>query len=282
MITCNLMGGLGNQIFQIFTTLAYAIKSGHIYNFANIEILGGGSTTIRHTYWNSFFKELKQYTVNTFPNFEIIRENNFEYNILPLKTIKDNPNILLFGYFQSYKYFEHEFKTICRLIKLQDMKSDLLNKITYNSEYFRSTICMHFRMGDYKKTPQFHPIMGYTYYESALQYILNKSTCMDKVLYFCEDGDVIDVNEIINKLQLQFPNVLFVRCDNNLEDWEQMLVMSMCSHNIIANSSFSWWGAYFNENVNKIVCYPSVWFGPAANHNTIDLFPDNWSKIQCD
>ena len=55
--------------------------------------------------------------------------------------------------------------------------------------------------------------------------------------------------------------------------------MSLCEHNIIANSTFSWWGAYFNTNVNKIVCYPSLWFGKNCNNNVKDLFPEKWIKI---
>ena len=55
--------------------------------------------------------------------------------------------------------------------------------------------------------------------------------------------------------------------------------MSCCQHNIIANSTFSWWGAYFNSNNNKIVCYPDTWFQPSVIHNTKDLFPDEWNKI---
>lgn len=281
MITCNLMGGLGNQIFQIFTTIAFAIKTGHLYNFSSAETLGTGSTTVRHTYWNSFFKELKYFTIKSFNNFDIIREKHYEYNVILLKDIREKENILLYGYFQSYKYFENEFKSICNLIKLKQMKQDLLNKITYKSTQFNSTISMHFRMGDYKKSPQFHPIMEYSYYEKSLQHILQKTKNITTVMYFCEDEDIHDVNEIINKLQVQFSDLLFTRCYNMLADWEQMLVMSLCSHNIIANSSFSWWGAYLNENANKIVCYPSVWFGPSAKHDTKDLFPDTWFEILC-
>lgn len=55
--------------------------------------------------------------------------------------------------------------------------------------------------------------------------------------------------------------------------------MSLCNHNIIANSTFSWWGAYFNINPEKIVCYPNVWFGSECNNSTQDLFPKNWVKI---
>ena len=65
-----------------------------------------------------------------------------------------------------------------------------------------------------------------------------------------------------------------------MSDWEEMLAMSLCNHNIIANSTFSWWGAYFNSNEDKIVCYPSVWFGPELkNNNTVDLFPEEWKCI---
>jgi hypothetical protein len=58
-----------------------------------------------------------------------------------------------------------------------------------------------------------------------------------------------------------------------------MLLMSVCDHNIIANSTFSWWGAYLNQNPSKIVCYPGTWFGPALKHDTRDLFPTDWVKM---
>ena len=72
----------------------------------------------------------------------------------------------------------------------------------------------------------------------------------------------------------------FIKADDKAVDWQQLLLMSCCQHNIIANSTFSWWGAYFNENKNKIVCYPDVWFGSKLAHNdTKDLFLDSWDKI---
>ena len=95
---------------------------------------------------------------------------------------------------------------------------------------------------------------------------------------------VLSANTIVNisiaVLQRKFPNITFVKASDELYDWEQMLLMSCCDHHIIANSSFSWWGAYFNPSKEKIVCYPSVWFGPKLAYMDVkDLFPDSWEKI---
>mgnify|MGYP000378992263 CR=1 FL=1 len=95
-----------------------------------------------------------------------------------------------------------------------------------------------------------------------------------------EDNDLDDVLITIDYLKDKFKDYDFERGYNELEDWEQMLLMSCCHHNIIANSSFSWWGAYFNDWENKIVCYPSLWFGKAVNYNTKDLCPLNWIRIK--
>lgn len=79
-----------------------------------------------------------------------------------------------------------------------------------------------------------------------------------------------------------FPVLVFEKASDEIEDWEQMLVMSSCEHNIIANSSFSWFGAYFNMNKEKIICYPDTWFcGSGSNISTDDLFPPLWKKIKC-
>ena len=70
--------------------------------------------------------------------------------------------------------------------------------------------------------------------------------------------------------------------DDALPDHEQLLIMTCCDHNIISNSTFSWWGAYMNENPNRTVCYPSVWFGEYFEHtnDTKDLMSNDWVKIQ--
>lgn len=277
MITCNLMGGLGNQLFQIFITISQSIITKNGFKFSDAKTLGEGSTTIRHTYWDSFLSNLQPFLTSSFPEMIVIREDNFVDYKIPSEFIK-NKNILFFGYFQSYKYFHNEYDTITRLLGVKKLKSTLENKLSFDKN---NTISMHFRLGDYKNLQDYHPIMRYEYYENSLQYILTKLSVSDlNVIYFCEDGDVEDVNITIKKLTDKFKSLTFTRASNELADWEQMLLMSLCQHNIIANSSFSWWGAYLNSNTEKIVCYPAIWYGERANVDTRHMFPESWTKME--
>jgi hypothetical protein len=280
------MGGLGNQIFQIFATISYAIKSRNEFKFLNVNTLGGGSTTIRNTFWKSFFSRLKPFLIENIPqSSHVIREKDFTFNELPVYEMLGH-DTLIFGYFQSYKYFEDNYPIICRIIDLEKMKKGLQDKVynIYPNLDLQNCISMHFRIGDYKAIQHVHPIMTKDYYYRALNFIKNNSNTKTKtkftIVYFCQDTDLEDVSKIIDYLEEEFEDCEFVRGEKSLEDWEQMLFMSCCHHNIIANSSFSWWGAYFNSWKDKIVCYPSTWFGPSAPHNTKDLCPNSWNKIQ--
>jgi hypothetical protein len=277
------MGGLGNQIFQIFTTISYAIRSRKQFKFLNLNQLGGGSTTIRYTFWNTFFANLRPFLIRELPDkIHIIREKGFPYNELSHLELILNEDIYLYGYFQSYKYFHNEYSMIYRLIGLDKLKEKLLDKLQLNKNDLEKYISMHFRIGDYKKVQEFHPLATYEFYERSLEHIQNSNVPSEKlnILYFCEDVDIEDVSSIINRLQIKFPDYNFERGEQDLADWEQMLYMSLCHHNIIANSSFSWWGAYFNSWEKKIVCYPSVWFGEVAKNDTTDLCPSEWVKIK--
>ena len=285
MLTCTLMGGLGNQLFQIFATISYAIK-GHVqFAFLNVESLGGGEgTTKRHTYWNSLFHKLSPFLRNNFPQLKYVKENGFQYNSFNPQFFMGN-DVCLHGYFQSYMYFQEYYKQIYNLLDIENQKNYVIKKIKsinylIDENFMNKSISLHFRMGDYKKIQHFHPIMTVNYYTRCLQFIQQKNLNEKfNVLYFCEDDDINDVKKIIEQLSSVVPEYNFIRASNLLVDWEQLLLMSCCSHNIIANSSFSWWGACFNSNSGKIVCYPSVWFGPSAGHNTSDLCPPSWRKI---
>jgi len=269
MITCNLCGGLGNQLFQIFTTISYSIKNKNIFKFLNSNTLGGNGCTLRYTYWNNFLYNIKPHLIENIPeDIHIIGETKHEFNELP---IMSNSDYILFGYFQSYKYFEDNFDEICKIINLNQFKKELP---------INNTISMHFRIGDYKPIQNCHPVLQKSYYFNCLKFIeFKQSNIKFNIIYFYEDNDINDVLQIISYLKMEFPDFNFIPKENNQQDWEQMITMSTCSHNIIANSTFSWWGAYFNTSPTKIVCYPSIWFGPSIPDSVKDVCPPDWHKI---
>jgi hypothetical protein len=335
------MGGLGNQLFQLFATIAYSIKHKRKLIFPYADKLYTG--TIRNTYWDSFLNTLKMYTYYDnnihFTNdmlsiFTRYKEYSFEFNEIPSSGYD---KLLLLGYYQSYKYFENEKNSIFSLIRLRRQQENILLENPLFSSY-SNKISMHFRLGDYKEIQNCHPLMPYEYYEKSLDFIVNNNSeyvckmdnsefnktfikveCDDddeengddektnisistnvcqlsnnnekdnekeknerkkyNVFYFCQKEDNEIVSVIINKLKEKFTNVSFFKVDDELPDWKQLLLMSCCNHNIIANSTFSWWGAYFNDYSDKIICYPNKWFGVSIDSNVKDLFPPEWNKI---
>ena len=292
MITIVLQGGLGNQMFQLFTLIAYALDNNVQFliprNKVDSRSAGGA---VRPTYWDSLFSNIKGFLFNNKnDSLRIIREKSFKYEKLP-KIHSNNDHLKLFGYFQSPKYFENQMENILKLLQLREKKQVIFDK--YIGEYKDTfiNVAMHFRIGDYA-TPQHsqaHPIQSYEYYKNSISHLIptlletsKRENKRLKVIYFYEEADIGKVMSIIDKLVKEFPMLDFKPRPKDLEDWEEMLLMSCCDHNIIANSSFSWWGAYLNDNPEKMVCYPSRWFsGSMANNDMSDLFPtDNkWIKI---
>jgi len=281
MITCNLMGGLGNQLFQIFATISYAIKSLNRFQFLNLKQLGGGSTTVRYTFWDTLLANMKPFLIQFLPEGTIVvKEKEYSYNELPVIEMI-NKNVIIYGYFQSYKYFQVNYKIICRILGIEKKRNQLLSRMGLTMDHFDNSVSLHFRIGDYKKVQEYHPIATYDYYEKALTRIQNRFPDQTfDVYYFCEDVDTDEVLGIIQKLEVAFSLFKFIRGENSLADWEQLLLMSCCHHNIIANSSFSWWAAYLNNREDKVVCYPAVWFGPFVNNDTKDLCPTEWTVIE--
>jgi len=288
-ISCKYMGGLGNQLFQIFTTIAYSLKH-------NISFIFPYMTQIdekRHSYWDSFLIDLyKNTTINpewklnnnylaTIPTY---RENGFHFQQIPNSSIP----FQLFGYFQSYKYFINEQERIFKLIHLREQQQNILQEFKYlfNDLENITYISLHFRLGDYVLLQDHHPILPLEYYKKSIDYILSflSSFRKIKIFYFCEANDNEIVLGNIDKLKYKFQeeNIEFIKMKDDIPDWKQLLIMSVCNHNIIANSTFSWWGAFFNANPHKLVCYPSSWFGvKKQNYILNDLFPDIWKKIEC-
>ena len=334
MITTNLKGGLGNQLFQICNLIAYCYENKEIINediqfwflYTPIFI----ANTNRTPYWNSFFIELQQYVYANIPenikNTSVFKYNEpfFEYKKIPTVVEKElyekfqqeekekNINIELNGYFQSNKYFEKYKDKIFNLIKIKEKQTEVCKNIK-NRIDFENTISLHFRLGDYKQFPDIHPIVTYKYYVKSIYYILKHgrfdTSKKINILYFHEnniDVDIKNVKNIISHLKHIYKNIQFIDIHELLllepsqssqssqssqfsqsskkiiyEDWEELLIMSKCNSHIIPNSTFSWWGAYFNDSENKIVTYPNIWFGVNCSHNTKDLCPETWNCVEC-
>ena len=286
-VSVHLMGGLGNQLFQIFTAIAYGMRHTRKVVFPYNDKLSTG--IIRDTYWNNFLSALKQMTTlnekNEYGNdalskFPMYKEYSFIYNDIP--NFNGHKEVMLYGYFQSYKYFEVEKTTIFSLLRLRKFQDSMVHEYPDLLKDNFHKVSMHFRLGDYKEIQECHPLMPYDYYQHALHYIntmhIDKKM---KVLYLCQAEDNIVVSEIIDRLKQEFPHIFFIKVCDTIPDWKQMLIMSCCQDNIIANSTFSWWGGYFNDKPNRIVCYPSKWFGPKlSSHDTSELFPLTWTKIE--
>ena len=290
MISANIVGGIGNQLFIIFNAIAHSLRSNTPFVFIRNESHGGTGCIARNTYWNTFLKELTPYLVHEFPKsqrIEPIHEEGFEYKECYGWEYAENRIYVYEGYFQSFKYFQDVFEPIYKMIQIDAFKENAKQWFSKNQIDPHTVISMHFRIGDYKPLQFYHPLMTYKYYEKSLDVITNKhdqDTPNPKiVLYFCEKQDISDVMQIINPLQFKFPQYNFIWCVNekcsDILDYEQLLIMSECRHNIIANSTFSWWGAYLNQTPDKIVCYPKIWFGPGMQANVRDLFPEQWTRI---
>uniref|UniRef100_A0A6C0EWG7 Glycosyl transferase family 11 n=1 Tax=viral metagenome TaxID=1070528 RepID=A0A6C0EWG7_9ZZZZ len=297
MITCVIMGGLGNQLFQIYTTIALSIETKTVFKFPMNKLV---SDSRNNTYWDKFLKALnKHVTIIDIKNVKLplYKEKDFKYNKIQISPdiIKKTGGVMLYGYYQSHKYFDNYYSTISQYINLNESIQTVRNTF-YKKYENKNVISMHFRIGDYKFLQNCHPILGVEYYINSINSIksilnsLHTDNTKWTILYFCEDADIIEVETKINKIKTKCMeseaplDLEFERANSNpeseIEDWQELLLMSCCQHNIIANSSFSWWAAYFNTNPNKIVCYPEKWFGPQlSQHNTKDLFPPSWNKI---
>lgn len=279
MIYIEIMGGLGNQLFQIFTGISYAIdnKTAFKIKFNKADLISPvDGISKRPTYWDNFLNSIRGFTYTERPMLPVFSEKEaFKYNKIHIVS----EEFILFGYFQSYLYFENNKDTIIRLLKI-DKNKELVKNENLNFFKNKSPISMHFRIGDYAKASQVHPILDVEYYKQALKSLSEKIPNLSRdyyIIYFFEPIDKDVVYEKIKLLQQEYPGIEFRPCNENIEDYKQMLLMSCCSHNILANSTFSWWGAYFNNNPEKIVVYPEKWINTRDKLN--DLHIKSWIFI---
>lgn len=310
MITATIMGGLGNQLFQIFAVIAAALRNHDTFFFMRQDELEGNPGHPRYTHWTTLLRGLRRYltpsndtTERMFQSLPRWDEIGFHYSAIPTETVKYPKPLRLHGYFQSERYFADKYAEICDMLQLREQQTwikQLYDNETWSGDYSdgklgstrRELVSIHFRIGDYVKNLHIHPVMTVEYYYRAISHIIATAPSVPSaysflIFYESRDKEIVlnhiaelkhrcatDIHGPAYGRDIQFH---FVR--DTIADWQQLLLMSVCDHNIIANSTFSWWGAYFNANPGKVVCYPSVWFGPGVGHNTRDLCPESWTRI---
>lgn len=278
MITCYLRGGLGNQLFQIFFILSISITYEVPFYFINTENLGK-----RKTYWNTFLlSKLTPFLRETYlTDMKRIHESECNTVIFTPEYFKGK-NYIFTYYFQDYRYSVAVFERICRILDIKTSKRVI--KELYNSYNYDISTSIHFRFGDYKNLINDYKLLNEEYYIKALRYVLENEPPVGitkEVLIFYEEPDLEDVSHIVEKIKEEtfFNGILFRYIDVSIPDWHQLLMMSCCKNNIIANSTFSWWGAYLNEHPKKIVSYPRDWFAEGNNIDRTGLNVPNWIMI---
>lgn len=199
---------------------------------------------------------------------EKYREPFFHYDINFFKASKD---VYLKGLRQSYLYFEKYQNEIKKLFTIKEPYIKHL-ELFANEIKMNNSISIHIRRGDYLGTVAYNELglASIDYYKQAIA-LINKKV-KNPIFYFFSD----DIDWVRNEFKLS--NAIFVSnkiTQNHIEDF---YLMSQCRHNIIANSTFSWWAAWLNESPEKIVVAPKKWFNK-LKHSTKDLFPKNWSII---
>lgn len=257
MISSYFQGGLGNQLFQISAALSLAEDNGDksVFNMAYHDLPKQGRKC--KNYLNSILRNVNfssKYKPSSF-----YHEPDFCYNKIPY-----SPNICLVGYFQSEKYFVHNREIIKKTFSI-DKESQEIIKSKYDNILNKAPISVHIRRGDYLSSNGVHPVCTKDYYERAFEMFDADST----FLIFSDD---------IKWCRQNFIGDRYYFAEGN-EDYIDLYLMSKCSHNIIANSSFSWWAAWLNDNTHKRVISPKNWFGGDAKFDTKDVRPQGWEMI---
>lgn len=248
-IIINLDGGLGNQLFQFAFGLAYSRK------FNRTLLLNHNSITNNHSaniYSETFFKNVFTYQNNLIINKEMLQISDmtsFQCNAL----IEYHENSIYFnGYFQNEDYFIDYVDDIKKLLKCDEK---IYNYLTEKYKNLDKAFFVHVRRGDYLNTAkEYHYVDLDNYYRSTIEKILMNS-CGDCVIYLFSNGiDHCKCSDIY-----QFKNIIFVENENEINS---MYLMSLCNlGGICANSTFSWWGGYLNNNKDKQVYFPNKWIG---------------------
>lgn len=244
MVTTKLQGGLGNQLFQIATALAYGLK--HNMGHQIPKTVDNPHYPGQQPY---IFPGISYLNEPIKPPVPVYTEPYFHYQEIPYMT-----NICLEGYFQSEKYFAAYRQEIFK---------------AFGFKYHNSpehTVAIHVRRGNYLSKPDYHPVITENYLTKAIGYFYERGYI--NFLVFSDD---------IPWCENFFSTIVVCNFtySKGWSDVNDLVRASYCEHIIGSNSSFSWWAHYLNQNPDKIAIFPATWFGPDGPKDTNDLYPEN-------
>ncbi|MCX6300304.1 MAG: alpha-1,2-fucosyltransferase [Bacteroidetes bacterium] len=287
MIAVRLSDGLGNQLFQIAFGYSLSIKfSKEFYLTGDVHSIfsnNGDNSFISRSFRILNLNEIDKFKRNDcFFNFKKLKFNKYQtFQELNFKYSKPNINLLhptLFkGFWQSEKYFI-EFNNQIRLLFSGTPILDFISTSYLNQIILCNSVAIHVRRGDYISVPENfekHGFCDVDYYKRAINYLLSKEQDLS---FFIFTDDIEWVR--INMLPL-FVNIIIVSTNNvGVDSWRDLYLMTQCKHQIIANSTFSWWGAWLNSNQHKQIIAPKNWFSnKELNDSTGDLIPETWIRL---
>jgi hypothetical protein len=271
MISTQFKGGLGNQLFQMAAAINLALQNNDTYKF-NLHWWpprGGASekTTqiqVEHpmTYKNTVYKNIPHYdlTYEDVPLRCMQRGNHYEKIPYP-----EDMSMIIDGYFSSEKFFI-DSEEVIRSLFYPDKDYQNIFKKKYAHIPGTKTV-LHVRRGSHMEDAEHYERVSENknYYDSAMAEFENTT-----FIVFSDEIEWCKEN-------FEGENIIF---SENSEVWEDFYDMVLCDHYIIANSTFSWWGAWLNNNPDKKIIYPAKWFGPAyAELDIKDMIPEGWIKL---
>ena len=290
MIVLNLKGGLGNQMFQ------YAAARGlglHLHQNVYLDL--GFLEQNRET--DDF--TARSFALGIF-KIKVLRFRTGDGNSLlpnlikrwmgktkkPLHVYDDGSDLnnvqlpaYLDGYFQSEKYFGDQRSTLLKEFSFKLPAGDI-NEPLVKDILNTASVSIHFRRGDYvtkAAVAQVHGVCDVAYYETAAATLSKQYRGL--VFYVFTDDPIWVKEHFILRHNAAYKMVL-VDSNHGIDSWKDMYLMSICKHNIIANSSFSWWGAWLNQHAEKTVIAPTRWFADETVHAfEKDIVPASWIRI---
>ena len=285
MIIVRVMGGLGNQMFQyaFYRALCaqgkdarldtswfeqfqahngyelerlFAVKP-QMAPYAACEALGEMKMDILHRMVRKFYTKKTYYAQTAKAGI------CYDEKILAID------NMYLSGYWQSEQYFLAIAKTVREDFSFK-LPMDEKNIAYMQAIAGSNSVSLHVRRGDYLNNAVHGGICSVDYYQKAIRFM---EAQIDNPCFFVFSDDISWCKE-----HLSIPQAIYVTGNNGTDSYNDMRLMSLCKHNIIANSSFSWWGAWLNTHADKVVIAPEKWFN-IKNVTTKDLLPKDWVKI---